>query len=81
MTDTKTVTAPVSLAAIKARKASLVSGLIGMTEEERDRLVELAEAYLEWRDFDKRPKGMGFGGEELQHAHERLALAAKGLRP
>lgn len=42
MTDTKTVTAPVSLAEIKARKASLVSGLIGMTEAERDALVELA---------------------------------------
>ena len=36
------MTAPVSLAAIKARKASLVSGLIGMTEAERDALVELA---------------------------------------
>lgn len=43
-------------------------------------LVELAEAYLEWRDLDKRPKGMGFGGFEAAQAHERLALAAKGVR-
>ena len=44
-------------------------------------LVELAEAYLAVLDFDERQKGMGFGGEELQQAHERLALAAKGVRP
>ena len=67
------MTAPVSLAEIKARKASLVSGLIPMTEEERDRLVELAEAYLAVRDLkDERERG---------RAEARLALAAKGVRP
>lgn len=73
------MTAPVSLAAIKARKASLVSGLIGMTEEERDRLVELAEAYLALCDQNSQP--WKFSADEHGAARDRLALAAKGVAP
>lgn len=78
------MTAPVSLAEIKAEIVAAGCGCPCKTCKAMRRfapVVELAEAYLEWRDFDKRPKGMGFGGEELQQAHERLALAAKWVRP
>lgn len=73
------MTAPVSLAEIKARKASLVSGLIGMTEAERDRLVELAEAYLAVREAGLvRP----IGGEprDVEARLARLVRAAQAVR-
>lgn len=80
------MTAPVSLAEIKAKGLDFGSffgdaGYVRLTHEERDALVELAEAYIAVRDLDKRPKGMGFGGFEAAQAHERLALAAKQVRP
>jgi len=72
------VTAPVSLAEIKGRHV-YGGATVYVWEHERDALVELAEAYLAVRDFDERPSGMGFVGEEAAQA--RLALAAKGVRP
>ena len=72
---------PVSLAEIKARKFTVVGGrgpdrygyVILVSPEERDAIVELAEAYLAVRDLkDERERG---------RAEARLALAAKGVRP
>lgn len=70
------MTAPVSLAEIKARRFTLLDGpryAVLVSPEERDALVELAEAYLAVRDLkDERERG---------RAEARLALAAKGVRP
>lgn len=73
-----------SLAEFRGRPVSVMTPggeWILVTRRERDALVELAEAYLAVRDFDKRPKGMGFGGAERQFAQERLNMAANQVRP
>lgn len=84
MTDTKALSAPVSLGRI--RKAIDSPGLPEIrdviTWTELEALVELAEAYLAVRALERSANRVSdLTKPELRKAERRLALAAKGVAP